>query len=608
MTVRSDMLTLLACVLLPLTVHGSDPVAGSQNRDQTADDAVTIGDTIPSLSFKDIRYLPRTLDELGPHQAFVFVFTNTTCPLVQRYMPRLKSLDAKYGEQNVQFVAVNVGRHDSIRDMAAHALEYDIPFPFVKDESGQCAAALGVTRTPEVAVLDAQHRLVYRGRIDDQYRLGGALPKPRRHDLEEAIKDVLAGEAVSEAQTPVDGCLITVNEIQTPVPTELTFGKDIAPLIHQHCAVCHRKGTAAPFSLVSWQDVSSHGKMIEEVVAEQRMPPWYAGSQHGTFQNDRSLSRKDRDTILEWIRGGMPEGSPTKPDEALLEPASRWQAGEPDLVLTMPIPHVIPAEGFVPYQYTVLPHLFLKDTWLESIEILPHNRRVVHHANLAYANPQEKAGHDTFITGYVPGGQPMDLRPFDNGVAFRVPALSVLGLQIHYVTTGKPEQCTLSVGLRFSRNVVRKRLRHHLLDPRRFRIPPGHPAWAVKGSVTLKQDITLLGLFTHMHLRGKDMTFLAHSPNDATETLLQIPNFNFDWQHAFEIEAGKKRLLKGTRVEAIAHYDNSTFNPYNPDPKATVGYGLQTVDEMMNGYFFFTVDSETLAINVDPETGYESSQ
>ena len=117
---------------------------------------VKIGDTVKSLKFKDIRYLPRSLEELGEHKAIVFAFLNTTCPLAQRYLPRLKSLHEVYGNQGVQFVAVNVGAADSIQDMAAHALEHDALFPFVKDVSGQCVKALGVQRTPEVAVLDAK--------------------------------------------------------------------------------------------------------------------------------------------------------------------------------------------------------------------------------------------------------------------------------------------------------------------------------------------------------------------------------------------------------------------------------------------------------------------
>lgn len=575
--------------------------------------AVPIGTRVETLSFKDIRYLPRSLAELGAHDAFVFVFTNTTCPLVRRYMPRLNQLHQKYGDR-AQFVAINVGNGDSIRDMAAQALEYSAQYPFVKDVDHSCVATLGVQRTPEVVILDQQHVLVYRGRIDDQYRLGGVLPQPRRRDLEEALLEVLAGETVTVPTTPVDGCQITRpsdasgHSSSAPVPT---YHADVAPIVRAHCQPCHQPGSAAPFSLMTYRQVRNEGAMIAEVVSEGRMPPWYAHPAHGVFQNDRSLPSADRATLLRWLREGMPEGATTVEPATASEattaaPAprpSRWTIDPPDLEVSMVSAHRLPADGFVPYRYVVLPHVFLRETWIEAFEIAPDNRAVVHHANLAYAAPGAKPGQGTFITGYVPGGQAMDLSRFDNDVAFRIPALSVLGLQIHYVTTGKEEQCTITVGIRYKRGKVRKQLRFNLADPHRFRIPPQHAAFPISDSFRLKHDVSILGLFAHMHLRGKDMTFLAHLPDGSTETLLQIPNYSFDWQLGYEIAPGQRRLPKGTRVEALAHYDNSAFNPYNPDPSKTVRYGAQTVDEMMNGYVFFTVDSEELELQINPKTG-----
>src|SRR5215204_3124375 len=168
-----------------------------------------IGATAKAFTFKDIRYLPRTLDDLGPHKACVLVFTTTSCPLVQRYLPGLKELSAAYRDRDVQFVAVNVGADDSIKDIALQALEHQVDFPFVKDFDGQCARALGVQRTPEVVLLDADRHIRYRGRIDNQYRLGGVKPSADRHDLKEAIDDMLASRKIKKPETPVDGCAIT---------------------------------------------------------------------------------------------------------------------------------------------------------------------------------------------------------------------------------------------------------------------------------------------------------------------------------------------------------------------------------------------------------------
>lgn len=570
---------------------------------QAGTGGAALGDAVGNLSFKDIRYLPRSLDDFGEKKAYVLVFTNTTCPLVQRYMPRLKELDARYTAEGVQFVAVNVGAEDSIRDMSSHALEFEALFPFVKDVDGSVTKALGVRRTPEVVILDGQRRLVYRGRIDDQYRLGGARPNATRSDLETALSEVLAGSAVSIAETPVDGCLITLPE-PPQVSEEVTFTNQISRIMQQRCQSCHRPNTAAPFSLVTYDEVSGMGEMVAEVVAEQRMPPWFASPRYGHFQNDPSLTRAERDLVVAWVRAGMPEGDRSALPEPLEFDDTRWTIAEPDLVISTPKEKEIAADGYLPYEYVVLPHLFMKETWLEAIEILPENAAVVHHCNMAYASGREqKAGAETFITGYVPGGQPMDLSRFGNNVAFKIPPYSILVLQIHYTTTGKPEKSRIHVGLRFPRYTVQKQLHHVILDDGKFRIEPHHAAYAVSDIKTVPEDFTLLGMFSHMHLRGKDMTFYAHLPDGTRETLLQIPNFNFDWQLGYELEAGKKQFPAGTRLEAVGHYDNSSFNPYNPDPSRTVPYGQQTYDEMLNGFCFFTYDNEDLNLTIDLRNG-----
>src|SRR5262249_8643083 len=272
-----------------------------------ADAPVRVGDAVANLAFKDIRYLPRSLDDFPENTTFVLVFTNTTCPLVQRYLPALHRLEREYRGKGVQFLAVNVGADDTIVTMAAQAVRHEIEFPFVKDIDFACARALGVRRTPEVVILDGGRRLRYRGRIDDQYRLGGTRAAPTRHDLKEALDAVLAGRDVAVPETPVDGCLITRAETKAPAQP-VTYAEHVAPILRKHCQECHRPGTAAPFALLSYRQAAARADMIAEVVADQRMPPWYASPEHGSFTNRRGLTAEERDTILQWVRAGRPKG------------------------------------------------------------------------------------------------------------------------------------------------------------------------------------------------------------------------------------------------------------------------------------------------------------
>ncbi len=563
---------------------------------------VPIGAESEKFTFKDIRYLPRTLDDFGQPKAFVIIFTTTSCPLVQRYLPRLKELAAQYHNEGVRFLAINVGDDDSIQQVAYQALEYGVEFPFVKDFDGQCARALGVNRTPEAVVLDADRKIRYRGRIDNQYRLGGVKPSADRQDLKEAIEDVLVGRKVKVAETAVDGCAITFPEKRPPNKTP-TYAKDVAPLINKHCVECHRPGTTAPFALTSYETVASKATMVAEVVEEQRMPPWFAHPGFGKFINQRGLTTDERKIIVQWGRGEKKPGNLAQAPKPPEFSDAKWQIGQPDLIIKAALPEKLPATGYIPYRYVILPHIFTHDTWVQGIEIMPGNPRVVHHANLGYAKLPE--GFDetrNFLTGKVPGGIPVDL---DAGLAMMIPKGSVLALQIHYVTTGKEETDQIAVGLRFAKEPIRKRIRYKIIADYRFRIPPGTPAHPVSATRELECDATGVGLFMHMHLRGKDSTFIAHHPDGKKETLLVLPNYSFDWQLGYVWPRDTIRFPKGTKVECSSHFDNSPFNPYNPDPKATVRNGPQTFNEMMQGFFFYTDNAEDLNLRVDPKTGAE---
>jgi thiol-disulfide isomerase/thioredoxin len=559
---------------------------------------VKIGAVVKGLSFKDIRYLTRTLDDLPGGKAYVLVFTNTTCPLVRRYLPALNKLEKAYRKKGVRFLAVNASPEDSIRAMAAQAVEHDVEFPAVKDHDARCARALGVKYTPEVAVLDASRKLRFRGRIDDQYRIGGTRAKATRHDLKEALEAILAGKPVAVPETSVDGCPITRTELATP-KTPITFTEHVAPLVKKHCADCHRPNTAAPFSLLTYGQVAGKANAIAEVVRDERMPPWYGAPGKGEFVNHRGLSAKERETVLLWVKGGKKKGDEAKMPKMPGANTDRWRIGKPDLILRAPA-HEVPEEGVIDYKYAVLPFVFLQDTWVQAVQILPDNPKVLHHCNMAYYRLGEKWSKTNFITGVVPGSDPMML---EDGVAYRIRAGSVLALEIHYVPTGKKEKCRISVGIKYASGRIDKNLRFFLLEDKTFVIPPGAPAHKASASRTLTHDAEGLGLFCHMHLRGRDMTFKAHYPGGRSETLLLIPNYNFDWQTPYRWAPGKKKFPKGTRLEAVARYDNSAFNPFNPDPKATVRDGLQTFHEMMNGFVFFVDANEKLGLDIDGKTG-----
>ncbi|HVJ83917.1 MAG TPA: redoxin domain-containing protein [Planctomycetia bacterium] len=583
----------LAALILATPLEGPADAAPAKS--------LRLGDRLASAEFKDIRYLRRNLQDLGAYQALALVFHTAGCPLAQRTWPSLVEIEKTYRGRGVKFLAVNVGADDDLREIARLAIDFNVPFPFVKDEGAKVAARLGVAHVPTVALLDKSGSLRYRGRVDDRVRLGGEKPNATRADLREAIEDVLAGTAVRVPETLVDGCGIAFpGDSETEPPARVDYATGVGPILKRQCQDCHRKGGAAPFTLASFADASAHAATIAEVVADRRMPPWY-GSDSAKFVNHRALSDSERKTVLDWVRGGRQEGDSSKAPAPLPPIENGWTIGAPDRIIEMVGKHDLPATGIVDYKYVVLPAVFTYDTWVEGVEIRADNPAVLHHCNLGCVQIGGDVKRPRFVTGKVPGGQAMTVEP---GVAFRIPAGAVLGLQAHYVTTGKPETCKLSVGLRYARTTVKKELRHLQIANTRFTVPPHAPFHEVNAERTLPVDAVGVGMFAHMHLRARDMLFKAELPDGKREELLCIPNYNFDWQQAYVYDPAKpKALPKGTKIRCTVHYDNTAFNPYNPDPNVEVKEGQQTADEMLYGFYFYVAATENLGLSIDPKTG-----
>ncbi len=268
---------------------------------------IAIGEVVPNLEFKDIRYLRRTLSDLGTHKGLALVFLNTDCPVSKRFLPKLRELSAFYSQKDIPFVGVFCSTRVTVMEIASFALENDLRFPVVQDEQNEVCAALGIDRVPQVAVLDSGNRLVYRGRINDQYRVSGTQPSASREDLATALDELLAGKPISKKETPVDGCKITPPSAQEFEPPP-TFHGDIAAIVERRCQRCHHAGTPAPFALTNYDEVKSHSEMVAEVVHDQRMPPWYADPKYGHFINAPGMTQDERDKVVAWVNADCPAG------------------------------------------------------------------------------------------------------------------------------------------------------------------------------------------------------------------------------------------------------------------------------------------------------------
>ena len=398
--------------------------------------------------------------------------------------------------------------------------------------------------------------------------------------------------------------LLSVHAAPSP-----TFNKDIAPIIFQNCAACHRPGEVAPFSLLGFHDVQKRAKQIARVTDEKIMPPWKAEPGFGEFANERHLSAPQISLIKSWIESGAAEGD-AKDLPALPKFPEGWTLGEPDLILQPEEDYQLAAEGRDIYRCFVIPTNFKEDRYISALELRPGNRKVVHHV-IVHTDTNGRAreldekdpgpGYTTFggvgfkssgqVGGWAPGMFPSRA---PDGLGTLIPKGADIVLQVHYHKSGKPETDRTKIGLYFNKAPVDKRIRSFPLTKVPLRIPAGDSNFVVRASLPVPVDVTAYRVLPHMHLLGREMKVTATLPDGKTIPLVHVPDWDFNWQTSYVFKE-PIHLPHGSRIDMEASFDNSEKNPANPNhPPRLVTFGEQTTNEMCMAFLAFTVDREHL--------------
>jgi hypothetical protein len=448
----------------------------------------------------------------------------------------------------------------------------------------------------------------------------------------------------------------------------VTFTRDVAPIIFNKCATCHRPGEVAPMPLTSYEEVRPWSKAIREEVIDRTMPPWFADPHTSTlkFSNDRRLDKFEIDTIVAWVDGGALKGD-DKDLPRMPRYTPGWTFGEPDLIIEMPVDFEVPAEGELPMQNFYVPVPFNEERWVEKVELRPGNPAVVHHSianvvrlpegtkivngkavrdgaaseRLNSQSARETGGlseggsrevvlsQDSFtragafkLVGQAPG---KGFERHHPGTAKRILPGMYVQFNMHYQPSGRVEKDRSRLGLWFAKTpVVYEVLTKGVTDTifvggkeigetrvvggREVRvrgkipnIPPHADNWEIAGEVKIKEPITLYAFAPHMHLRGKDIKYTLVWPDGRQQVLLNVPKFDFNWQLHYEL-AEPLRIPAGSKIVAVAHYDNSIRNRYNPAPQKEVFWSEQSWDEMFIPWFEYTVDSKNLTKQVEPQS------
>lgn len=372
--------------------------------------------------------------------------------------------------------------------------------------------------------------------------------------------------------------------------------------------------------LTSYAEARPWAQAIREAVLTRKMPPWHAaGETAHRFRNDRSLTEAEIRTIADWVQQGAREGEPLRAAFQPVDQDGRWKLGKPDIVIRVP-GFPVPASGRLTYRYLIVGELFPKDVWVRAAEFRIDQRSVVHHIN-AYARGPESSylagypkgeiveatladrgrrreGERTFdrreqLIGWEPGYRPM---PWLANGAKQIRAGSDVVFEMHYNPNGKEGTDYSELGLYLSANAPEERV--VAIDTLRdldLAIPPGARDYVSHASMTLAQAVKLVSVQPHMHYRGKAMEVRAVYPDGRTELLVSVPKYDFNWQTTYVLRE-PLLLPAGTRLESVAHFDNSINNPFNPDASAPVKWGDQTIDEMHIAFLELA-----LPVSADPE-------
>lgn len=432
-----------------------------------------------------------------------------------------------------------------------------------------------------------------------------------------------------------------------PPAASISFHKDVLPILQKNCQGCHRPGQMGPMSFLTYEGTRPWAKAMKAAVLTKKMPPWSADERYGPYLNDRSLKPSEIETIAKWADSGAVEGDPKE-----APPAVQWTEGwviQPDVIIDGPVTQVPanPKNSVIEWITVIMPTGFTKDTWVTSVQIKPEHPEVAHHICIGYAphRPNVEYGHGVWATlardeegaampekgptfvgrgqgignpdpaaaaifdesgspggsaqdCYLPGNAAADYRPLS--AAKLIPAGYDVVFNVHYTPNGTALTDHVKVGFTVAKEPPPRRYVSLLIsaptDGKTFAIPPNTPDWpSPPAHATFLQDVELVYMMPHMHVRGKDTTWTLEYPDGRKQVILDVPHYDFNWQLGYDTAI---QVPKGTKLRVDAHYDNSVNNKFNPNPNKTVYYGQMTWEEMMSPFFGVVVDRGTDATKV----------
>jgi peroxiredoxin len=548
---------------------------------------------VADFQLSDQHYIGRRLYKLDDDKAVVLVAYAAGDAQFRADAPALAKLKAAYADRGVEVLIIDSRLGDTRQKLAADAAATGLNIPVLFDYEQLVGESLGLTRSAEALVLNPRDWTVaFRGPV------GSAATR-------RALDALVAGQAISLGAQPARGEAIAYPQKQAARWAEISYARDVAPIVQAKCVVCHQPGGQGPMTLTNYQQIKGFAPMIREVLSTHRMPPFQPDVTVGHWAPNEGLSSDQLKTLVHWIEAGAPRGPGDDPLAKVAFHAPPWKLGQPDLVLPLPVVDV-PATGILPYQNPVIATNLPEGRWMKASEFLVTDKKVLHHVTTSLSSPGETGAmvRQEMAAGGVGGqgpGRVINLVPPDMGVW--VPANAIINAQTHYTPYGRPTTEATKLALYFYPKGQEPKypMRTYGVYGTGIEIPAGaeyHPELAY---ADIPKDMLVYGLTAHAHVRGGSTQVSVLYPDGHEEIVLAVPRYDFNWQCEFYLD---KPIMvpAGSRIINRWTYDNSTRNHGNPDPKKDVAFGEQTTDEMLTFFIHYRWVGETVA---QPHEDYE---
>lgn len=528
------------------------------------------------------------------NQDAVVLFTQDESRDVRKAAKDIAALAEQFAGQKVEFLMLDsTGRADKA-ELRKAAEKAGISLRVLIDDTQLVAEELGLSRALEVAILDpAAKELVYRGALNDRFAEGKKARRASEHYVADALQAMMAGEEVT-AQFASNGDAI---DFASGELMSVSYANDVAPILEQRCVTCHQEGGIAPFAMSSHQMVQGWSPMIRETLITKRMPPGQIDVEYtNDFHGVNHITVEETQKLVHWIDSGAKNEGNTDPLAELQTEVVKWGHGEPDMIVDIP-PQTIPASGTVEYRNLVLPLDLPEDKWVKAVEFVAGDTTVLHHI-IAWAQaPDNGSGRGGAfgilnqgigLGAYAPGNA---INTYPEGAGFPLEQGSGLILQMHYTTSGKETVDASQIGIHFWDEEPERPILGGSAADLEIDIAPFEANHEMVATKKFRKDSYLTMVGPHMHYRGYDANFKLVYPDGSEEEVLNVPNYQFNWQKTYDFKE-PKYMPAGTEMVFRATFDNSDMNPFNPDPSAEISWGEQTWQEMFFGFFRYVEADE----------------